>query len=73
MLPNFRKQSGSLFELTVLNLVEGTIKENAEHTIFTWKTSSPTKVKNYDLPLVGFSLNSLNGQKHYKVTPTVTK
>jgi len=60
MLLNFRKQSASLLELTVLDLAEGTINENAEHTIFMSKTSSPTKVKNHDLPPVGLSLNPLN-------------
>jgi len=73
MLPNFRKQSASLFELTVLDLAEGTINKNVEHTIFTWKTSSPFEVKNHDQPPVGFSLNPLNGQKRYKGTPTVTR
>ena len=45
ILPNFRKQSASLFRLTVLDPAEDTITENAEHTIFTWKTSTLTEVK----------------------------
>ena len=73
MLPNLRKQLVSLFELTVLDPAEDTINENAEHIIFIWKTSSATEVKNHDLPPIGFSLNPLNRQKRYKVSPTVTK
>ena len=42
---------------------EKRINENKEHTIFTWKTSSPTEVKNYDIPSVGFALNLLNELK----------
>jgi len=72
-LPNFRKQSASLFGLTVLDSAEGTNNENADTQHFTWKTSCPTEVKNHDLPPVGFSHKSLNGKKHYKVTPTATK
>jgi len=34
---------------------------NKEHMIFTWKTLNPSKVKNHDLPHVGFSHNLLNG------------
>ena len=45
-------------------------RQDKEHTIFTWKTSRPTEVKNHDLPLVRFSHNSLNGPKRYKVTHT---
>jgi len=64
--PNFRKQSVCLFGLTVLNPAESKINENEEHTIFTWKTSSLTKVKNHDLTHVGFLLNPLNGLKTLK-------
>jgi len=31
-----------------------------QNTIFKWKISSPTEVKNHDIPPVGFSLNPLN-------------
>jgi len=48
------------------------IQRNNEHMIFTWKTSSPTEVRNHELPLVGFSHNPLNGIKRYNVTTTVT-
>jgi len=37
------------------------IQRNYEHTIFMWKTSSPSKVKNHDLQLIGFPHNPLNG------------
>ena len=63
VLPNFHKQSVYLFGLIVFDTAESKINENEEHTIFTWKTSSPTVVKNHDLPPVGFSLNPLNGLK----------
>jgi len=60
VLPNFRKQPVSLFGQTVLDTAERKVNENDEYTIFTWKTSSLTKVINHDLPLVGFSYNPLN-------------
>ena len=39
--------------------------------IFTWKTLCPTKVKNHDLPPVGFSTLHYHGQIGYKVTHTL--
>ena len=73
-LPNFRKQSAILFGLTVLDPVEDTNNENAEHTTFYVKNPEPNRgKKNHDLPPVGFSHQSLNGQKRYKVTPTCYK
>ena len=40
--------------------------------IFTWKTLCPTKVKNHDLPPVGFSLFTNTGKLGYNVTHPVT-
>ena len=72
-LSNSHHLKGSTLCLVLLGLrVQDTSSENDEHTIFTWKTSSPTEVKNHDLPLVGFSHNSLNGWKSYNVIHTVT-
>jgi len=42
-------------------------------SMFTWKTLSPSKVKNHDLPHIGFSHNPLTGKNGYKVTSTVRK
>ena len=39
--------------------------------IFTWKTLCPTKVKNHDLPPVGFSHFTITGKVGYKVTHPV--
>jgi len=40
--------------------------------IFTWTTLRPTKVKNHDLPPIGFSTLHYHGQIDYKVTHPVT-
>jgi len=40
--------------------------------IFTWKTLCPTKVKNHDLPPVGFSLFTITGKLGYNTTHLVT-
>jgi len=40
--------------------------------IFMWKTLRPTKVKNHDLPPVGFSTLHYHGQIGYNVTHLVT-
>ena len=40
--------------------------------IFTWKTFCSTKVKNHDLPPVGFSLSTITGKHGYNVTHLVT-
>ena len=42
---------------------ENSAEINNGHKIFTWKSSSPTEVKNHDLPLVEFSHTSLKGLK----------
>ena len=46
---------------------EAKIQQHNEYTIFMRKTSSPTEVKNHDLPLVGFSHNPLNGLEKEKI------
>ena len=53
-LQNSRKQPVNLFDQIVLDTAESKNPADSEHTIFTWKTSSPTEVKNHDLPFVGF-------------------
>jgi len=76
--PNFRNSSNKqsitsvdrLFVLLQSIQALAELRQDKEHTIFTWKTSSLTEVKNHDLPLVGFSHNPLNGPKCYKVTHT---
>ena len=68
MVTNFHKQSALLIELTVLDSAERTINENVKHTIFTWKTSSPTELKNHDLSLVGFFTQSTKrALERYKI------
>ena len=42
-------------------------KEIIDTRFFTWKASSPTEVKNHDLPLVGFSYTSLTGLKNVTI------
>jgi len=72
MVPNFHKQSAHPIELTVLDSAERTINENARHTIFTWKTSTPTEVKNHDLPLVEFFTQSTKwALERYKIATTL--
>ena len=54
-----------MFAQTVLGMSRGknSAERNNGHKIFTWKTSSPTEVKNYDLLVVRFSHTSLTGLK----------
>jgi len=59
VLPNFCKQSVSLFGQAVLDTAESKGGRNDEHTIYV-ETPSPTELKNHNLPLVGFSHNPLN-------------
>jgi len=61
-LPNFQKQSVRLILLAVLDSTVGKNAEIMNTRIFKWKTLSPTKEKNHDLPLVGFPHFTITGK-----------
>ena len=69
---NSRKQPASLFGQAVLDIAKSKRQRNDEHMIFTWKTSSPSEVKNHDLPLVEFLHNPLNGLETLQSNSHVT-